>query len=149
MGSQVNRLWLPAAVSMGMATHAVSMDTDSTHRRSMTGPQRRRKESTRGRLVRKRGWSLLASGSVTRKGGITGLKDSQVVSSSSDHTGTVRVEQCNPTQPLVEAGCIHHRGSSVTRPPSPERCCGPIRLCSVTGWAHTPPSLVLLDSDAS
>lgn len=35
MGSQVNRLWLPAAASIGMATHAVSMETDSTHTRPM------------------------------------------------------------------------------------------------------------------
>lgn len=41
MGSQVNRLWLPAAASMGMATHAVSMETDSTHRRSMADGGRR------------------------------------------------------------------------------------------------------------
>lgn len=39
MGSQVNRLWLPAAASIGMATHAVSIDTDSTHKRPMAAQQ--------------------------------------------------------------------------------------------------------------
>lgn len=48
MGSQVNKLWLPAAASMGMATHTVNMDTDSTHRRSMTGPYSRGKERPGG-----------------------------------------------------------------------------------------------------
>lgn len=39
IGSQVNRLWLPAAASIGMATHAVNMDTDNTHNRSMAAQQ--------------------------------------------------------------------------------------------------------------
>lgn len=55
MGSQVNRLWLPAAASIGMATHAVNMDTDSAHRRSMTGRYSAGKDKDPGgRLVRKR-----------------------------------------------------------------------------------------------
>ncbi len=141
MGSQVNRLWLPAAASMGMATHAVNMDTDSTHRRSMTGPYSRREERPRGRLVRKRSRAPWASGLFTTKRKSQGFESVQdglgVSSSSAAYRETVWLGQRNPTQPWCKLAAsitvsILVSGSSVTRSPSPERSCGPLRCCTVT-----------------
>lgn len=101
MGSQVNRLWLPAAASMGMATHAVSMETDSTHSRSMSARYGSRAEAASGR------------GEDTRRPG----EDRLTTAFSSARYGGDR-GQLHPSQWDRDSG---QRRLGLTRPPSPWR----------------------------
>lgn len=111
MGSQVNRLWEPAAASMGMATHAVSMDTDSAHRRSMM----------RVGAGWTDGWKVRVSGG----GGAASVHQESKIQRFSERPGLYVALLCRSqgkglgrvegsSRAMVEAGCIHHITRCVT-----------------------------------